>query len=144
MIRFLVDRSRSRRQNLRAFIEEHAARHPELRTQVYLDDFRAMATRDGVTVQLIELPPRQRARTFSVAEFQFIQLNRAMAPGEQALQGMHELCHIWRDGPTAGTFYSDELTGGESCEFADLVAWYVTSTARPFFDPPSTQLDFEL
>lgn len=145
MIRWISDRARlKRRGNVRTFIEQIAQRHPELRSQVYLDDFYRMAARDHIHVRLVQLPERQRARTFSVGRHQFIQLNKAMAPGEQALQGMHELCHIWRDGPTTGAYYSDELTGGDSCEFADMFAWFVTSPARPLFDPASNQFDFEI
>jgi hypothetical protein len=123
-----------RRRSVPHFVRLMSERHPEIRTQVSYDAFRAIADRDEVLVQLVALPDRQRARTFALGRFQYIQLNRSMAPGELATQGMHELCHIWRDKPIDGAYYSDELTGGESCYFADIFAWRVTSPARIFFD----------
>lgn len=133
-----------RRRSVPHFVRLLAGRHPELRTQVTYEGFLAIAAREQIYVQLARFPDRQRARTFAIGRFQYIQLNRAMAPGELATQGMHELCHVWRDKPIDGAYYSDELTGGESCYFADIFAWRVTSPARPIFDPSSRQLDFEL
>jgi hypothetical protein len=135
---------RGRRLNVIRFTRQFAERHPELRTQVTFEAVLRMAERDRIHVRLVELPPQQRARTFAVGDQQFIQLNRTMAPGELATQGMHELCHIWRDKPIDGAYYSDELTGGESCEFADIFAWRVTSPARGLFDPESNQLGLDL
>lgn len=133
-----------RRRSVPRFVQLMAEKHPELRLQVTYEAFAAIAARELVVVQHAALPDRQRARTFSVAGRQFIQLNQSMAPGEMATQGMHELCHIWRDGPMGGAYYSDELTGGESCYFADMFAWRVTSPARAFFDPDSLQIGLKL
>jgi hypothetical protein len=141
---WLTSRAELRRRNVPRFVRLMAEKHPELRTQVTLDGFLAIADRERVAVQTCALPGRQRARTFAIGRQQYIQLNRAMAPGEMATQGMHELCHIWRDRPIDGAYYSDELTGGESCYFADMFAWRVTSPARRFFDPDSHQFDLEL
>lgn len=135
---------RLKRYNLARFVRVMSERHPELRAQVTYDGFLAIAERERVIVQTAALPDRQRARTFAVGQHQFIQLNRSMAPGEMATQGMHELCHIWRDKPIDGAYYSDELTAGPSCDFADLFAWRVTSPARMFFDPESNQLDLPI
>lgn len=139
----LAVRRSNPRASVRRFIDRMATRHPELRQQVTHQAFLEMATRDGVLVRLASLPALQRARTFAIGDQQFIRLNRSLSIGEQTVEGMHELCHVWRDAP-AGMYYSDELTGGERCEFADFFAWYVTSPARQFFDPDSSQLDLQL
>lgn len=133
-----------RRRSVPRFVQLMTEKHPELRTQVTYEGFCAIAGREQVVVQTCALPDRQRARTFAIGHHQFIQLNRSMAPGELATQGMHELCHIWRDKPVDGAYYSDELTGGESCYFADIFAWRVTSPARPLFDPDSRQTRLDL
>jgi hypothetical protein len=136
--------SEVRRRSVPRFVRLMAARHPEILTQVTYEKFLVIAARDECVVQLVALPDRQRARTFAVGQHQFIQLNRLMAPGELATQGMHELCHIWRDKPIDGAYYSDELTGGDSCYFADIFAWRVTSPARNLFDPDSRQGQLDL
>jgi hypothetical protein len=135
-----ITRQEVRRRSVPVFVKLMAERHPEIRQQVTYEKFLAIAARDQIAVQLVTLPDRQRARTFPVGRQQYIQLNRSMAPGELATQGMHELCHVWRDKPIDGAYYSDELTGGPACEFADIFAWRVTSPARQFFDRESVQL----
>lgn len=118
-----------------------ASIHPELRDVVQFDAFLRMAQREHVTVRVVELPPQQKGRTVRFAGRVFIQINRAMTRAEQTTTGMHELCHVWRDDPGVAAYYSDSVTGGSCCQFADIFAWFVTSPARPFFDRKTQQLE---
>jgi hypothetical protein len=131
----------TKRESVPRFVDRMAARHSELRDVVTFDVMRAMADRDHVGVRLVRLPATQKARTLAIGHRLFIRINRDISRAEQTAAGMHELCHIWRDGLRASPYYSDEVTGGESCQFADIFAWYVTSPARPFFDRSIHQLN---
>lgn len=115
-------------------------RHPELAEPVGRSEMERMAARDGFAIRMATLPAQQKARAIRLWDRVYIQINRSLAPGEQLLSGMHELCHLWRDDPGIAAYYSDDVTGGEACEFADIFAWYVTSPARPFYDPTSAQI----
>lgn len=131
----------NKRESVPRFVEKMAARHPELRQPVSFDTMVRIAQRDRVVVRVVELPRAQKGRTIAIGHRVFIRINRAMSRAEQTTAGMHELCHVWRDGLRSSPYYSDEMTGGASCEFADIFAWYVTSPARPFYDPKSLQLE---
>ncbi len=141
MIRSLIIRKRD---SVPAFVEKMAARHPELRDIVRYDDMIRMAHRDHVVVRSVRLPARQRGRTLTLGVKVFVRLNRSLSRHEQTVAGMHELCHLWRDGLRLSPYYSDELTGGASCEFADIFAWYVTSAARPLYDAKAQQLELKV
>lgn len=134
----------TRRESVPRFVEKMAARHPELRQPVGYDEMRIMAERDRVAVRIVKLPRLQKARTLVIGPHLFIRINRETSRGEQTMSGMHELCHIWRDGLRLSPYYSDELTGGSSCRFADIFAWYVTSAARPIFDVTTHQLPLKV
>lgn len=119
---------------IRAFVEAHATRHPELRRRVQWQDVRAMAAREGVSLHLV--PMSRPGRLISFGDHWEIQMSDELDAGARAFVGVHELVHYWRDRETGPTFYSTEAWEPEPCEdFANLVAWYCTSTAREFFDP---------
>lgn len=134
----------NKRLNIPTFVRTMAARHPELRDIVSFDDMVRMAHRDGVAVRSVRLPNWQKGRAFAIGQHMHIRLNRSLSRHEQTVAGMHELCHLWRDGIRLAPYYSDEVTGGASCEFADIFAWYVTSAARPLFDPRAQQLELRV
>lgn len=116
-----------RRRSVPAFVARMSERHPELLQQVTLGGMLRMAARDNVAVAFVRLPRQQKARTLMLGGVPHIRINRSQSRYECTTSGLHELCHIWRDGLRSSPYYSDELTGGASCEFADIFAWYVTS-----------------
>jgi hypothetical protein len=125
-----MSRESLRRASVPAFIRRMAAKHPELERVVSFDDMTRMAQREGIVVRTVDFPASQRGRLMRLWNHPYILLNRAMTRAEQTMDGMHELCHWWRDDPGAASFYSDGETGGPRDEFADIFAWTVTSPAR--------------
>lgn len=140
----LLSRAQLRRRSIPRFIEAMASVHPELRDVVCFDDFVRIAHREHVTVRVVDLPPQQKGRTIRFAGRVFIQINRSMSRAEQTMTGMHEMCHVWRDDPGVAAYYSDAVTGGACCEFADIFAWFVTSAARPLYDQNAQQLELPI
>ena len=126
----LLDRVSLRRRSVPSFIKVMAERHPELRTQVTYVDFLAIAEREGISVRVV--PLSRPARLVRCENAVFIQLADRTTHKERAVLGMHELCHFWRDDPGQPCFYADEEDLRPLEEFADIFAWFVTSTARPF------------
>lgn len=117
------------------FARAMSLRHPELHTVVTWPGFSAMAARDRVSVRVLELS--RPARLLRLGNHVGIQLNRELDRTRQTREGMHELCHFWRDDLGESCLYSDEETLKQPREdFAETFAWYVTSPARVFMDRP--------
>lgn len=112
-----------------AFVESLAPRHPELRRRVHWPDVRAIAQREGVEIRTT--PLSRPARLVRFGRQWEIQLNDELDPNARAFYGMHELVHYWRDREEEPTFYAGEEWEDDPKEdFANLVAWYTTSTAH--------------
>lgn len=123
-----------RRHSVPAFVRHMAAtRAPEFAKRVLWVDVLTMAQREGIQVRVVKLPNWQRARLVRLGQHVFIQVNRAMSRAEQTVHAVHELVHFWRDDPGLACYYSDGGRGDNE-EFADIVAWLVTSPAREFVD----------
>jgi len=132
-----------RRLEIPEFVTRMAQRHPELERQLLWDDVVRIANRERVHVRLVSFPAAQRGRLVRSSGHLFMQLNRTMSREERTVHGCHELVHLWRDDPGVGTYYSDELTGGPRCAFADVAAWFLTTPHRSIITstaPPSQRL----
>jgi hypothetical protein len=115
------------------FAKAMSARHSELRVTVGWSEFTAMALRDHISVRVVALS--RPARLLRLGNRVGIQLNRDLDRTRQTREGMHELCHYWRDDLGEGCIYSDDETLQQPREdFAETFAWYVTSPARVFVD----------
>lgn len=119
-----------RRHGVTAFIRTMGERHPELKRLVLWDDMLRMANREGIFVRTVALPSAVKARLVRCGERAFIQINANLRREEQTIHGMHELVHFWRDDPGVACYYSDEISQATNEDFADIVAWAVTSPAR--------------
>jgi hypothetical protein len=112
------------------FVAEHAVRHPELRRQIHWPQVRTIARREGVRVR--RLPLSRPGRLVRFGRSWEIQLSDELTPTELAVVGTHELVHYWRDREDESAFYSGEEWEPDSKEdFANLVAWYLTTPHRP-------------
>jgi hypothetical protein len=112
-----------------------ADHHPELKDVVTWSGFVAMATREGISIRVIELS--RPARLLRLGNRVGIQLSRDLDRTRQTREGMHEMCHFWRDDPGGACLYSDDETLAQPREdFAETFAWYVTSPARVFLEKP--------
>lgn len=121
------------------FIRVMSHRHPELRAVVGWKEFETMAEREGITLEY--RPLSRPARLIRFGERVAIQFNKTSDLRSRATDGMHELCHYWRDDPGMACYYADDASGSPSEEFANVFAWFVTSTARQFV-PGLREVDF--
>jgi len=132
MTRFSFTKSRAslRRSSVSAFVRRMASHHPELEHVVGLEEMKCISRREGIVVCFVDFPASQKGRLMRLWGRVYILLNESSTRAEQAMDGMHELCHFWRDDPGVPSYYSDGETGGVRDEFADIFAWVVTSPAR--------------
>lgn len=114
-----------------AFVAEHARRHPELLRQVHWPQVRAIAKREGIALRRLPLSRPGRLVRFG-GEWE-IQISDQLSVTERAVVGTHELVHFWRDRLDESAIYSaSELWESDPKEdFANVVAWYLTSPNRP-------------
>jgi len=125
-----LDRTRLRRRSVPHFIRAMAEKHPELRRQVTYAEFTTIAQREGIPIRIGNLS--RPARLIRYGNHVEIQLSDRLSHKERTVRGMHELCHYWRDDPGQSCYYADDEVSLPLEEFADIFAWAVTSTARPF------------
>lgn len=117
-------------QEIEAFVAQHATRHPELLRQVQWADVRTMAAREGVRVRTLPLSRPGRLVRFGAAWE--IQLSDELDASSRTVVGVHELVHYWRDRLEESAFYaSEEWADDPKEDFANVVAWYLTSPHRP-------------
>lgn len=125
---------------IEAFVQEQGARHPELLRRVQWPEVRAIATREGVTIRIT--PLARPARLVRYGRTWEIQINEDLNHAARAFYGTHELVHYWRDREDEPTHYAGEDWEHDPKEdFANMVAWYLTSTAREFYDRGSSTED---
>lgn len=141
MIPLLVSDWRSlRRRNVMRFIRVMSERHPELRSLVGWTEFQRMAEREGITIEFRPLSRPSRLIRFGARVA--IQFDKKDPLRPRATDGMHELCHFWRDDPGVACYFLAEDGGASpSEEFANIFAWFVTSSARQFV-PGLREVDF--
>ncbi len=114
-----------------AFVASLADRHPELRRRVHWGAVRTMARREGIALRTVSLS--HPARLVGLGGRWEIQMAEDLDPNARAFYGVHELVHFWRDREVESTFYSsDEWRRDPKEDFANVVAWYLTSTAHEF------------
>ena len=77
------------------------------------------------------VPLSDEARLLRYGRHVAIQLSSRLNEKARTIFAMHELCHFWRDDPGEPCYYADSYSTSPSEEFADVFAWYVTSTDRP-------------
>jgi hypothetical protein len=112
------------------FVAHHAVRHPELLRQVHWPQVRAIAQREGVRIR--RLPLSRPGRLVRYGRTWEIQLNEDLTETQLAVVGSHELVHFWRDRDEEPAIYAGEDWEPDSKEdFANLVAWYLTTPHRP-------------
>jgi hypothetical protein len=115
------------------FARAMAARHPELANQVTWREFKTICAREGISFRVLDLS--RPARLLRLGNRVGIQLNRSLDYTRRTREGMHELCHHWRDDLGESCLYSDDDTLQQPREdFAETFAWYITSPARIFLD----------
>lgn len=114
-----------------AFVAEHAARHPELLRQVHWPDVRTIARREGVGLR--RLPLSRPGRLVRFGWRWEIQISDELDLSARAVVGVHELVHYWRDRLDESAIYtSSEVWERDPKEdFANVVAWYLTTPHRP-------------
>lgn len=113
------------------FVAHHAERHPELLRQVQWSDVRTMAAREDVRVRRVPLSRPGRLVRFAGAWE--IQVSDELDLSTRAVIGVHELVHFWRDRLDESAIYSasEEWEHDPKEDFANVVAWYLTSPHRP-------------
>lgn len=112
------------------FVAALVPRHPELRRQVHWPDVRVIARREGV--RLRRLPLSRPGRLVRFGRTWEIQISDELDMSARAVVGVHELVHYWRDRMEEPAIYaSEEWADDPKEDFANLVAWYLTSPARP-------------
>ena len=91
---------------------------------------RAIAARESVRVR--RLPLSRPGRLVRFGQQWEIQISDELSTTELAVVGTHELVHYWRDRMDEPAIYaSEEWMPDPAEDFANLVAWYLTSPARP-------------
>lgn len=114
------------------FVTLKGARHPELRRRVQWSGVRAIAAREGVHIRVMEMS--RPGRLVSFGDRWEMQISEDLSDGARAFTGVHELVHYWRDREDGATFYASMEWEPEPREdFANMVAWYLTSSAHEFY-----------
>ena len=127
---------------IEAFVRHHSIRHPELRRRVQWADIRSIAAREGLKISI--LPMSRLGRLINYEDEWEIQLSERLDAGTRAVVGMHELVHFWRDREEGPAFYSTEEWQPEPREdFANMVAWYCTSSAYEHYARPEVSAQDE-
>lgn len=112
------------------FVAAIAERHPEVRRQLHWRDVQTIARREGVSVRRVPLSHPGRLVRFG-RQWE-IQVNEDLDQSARAVVGVHELVHYWRDREDEPAIYSTDLWMPDPREdFANLVAWYLTTPHRP-------------
>lgn len=115
---------------IEAFVAQHATRHPELHRQVQWSDVRTMARREGVSVR--RLPLSRPGRLVRFGQRWEVQVSDELDRSARTVVGVHALVHYWRDRLDEPAFCaSEEWADDPKEDFANVVAWYLTSPARP-------------
>jgi hypothetical protein len=125
----LVESFNWRHWSVPRFVRRMSRRHPELERQVLWSDFMAMCAREQILVRFEHMSAKARLVRYGADVF--IQLNRRLDVKLPTIYGMHELCHFWRDDPGEQCYYADDYSQHPREEFADIFAWYVTTSDRP-------------
>ena len=115
---------------IEAFVRQHAPRHPELLRQVHWPEVRAIAKRECIAVRRVPLSRPGRLVRFGGAWE--IQISDELDLTARAVVGVHELVHYWRDRLDESAIYSasEEWERDPKEDFANVVAWYLTSPNR--------------
>lgn len=119
-------------ENPRRFIEKMSVRHPELANLVGWDDAVRIAQRESIQVRVRPMPRKINGRLLRIGHHVFVSVNSTLTRAERTTTLVHELVHFWRDDPGVGAYYSDDVSLEPHEQFADVVAWILTSPAGKF------------
>src|SRR5689334_20810826 len=118
-------------QEIEEFVAAHAERHPELLRQLRWSDVRTIARREGIAVRRTALS--RPGRLVRYGQQWEIQVSDELDESARTVVGAHELVHFLRDRMDESAIYaaSEEWERDPKEDFANVVAWYLTSPNRP-------------